>query len=425
LIEENVALKKNLDILKSESQMKTVELSRVVEENRMLNSKLELTSETLNNKLELLDQLNEEFYELEYEYQEMTFQNDELRKELNALRDITATKCKDDREYSDLKKALGYLKSQNQQISQAYQAAVLSARNANDLARAREDANEILQSTVADLKTKLSTWQYEYDVLKEDEVFYRDTAWNSDKTIFQLGEEITGLKEELKSQEKSFSYRMLELGRVKDEFLNSSLDSVNESLAAKLTEKSTDDEQIRTTLLDLKNYEFEKEKTELRQHIEFLEKENQQMWKTRESAVTSAEKAEKLALEQVAALSEALTELQAAVTHAKDIPAPAAAEADRDSNPNETKKDRKLKKWLKRHGVTIQHPMQEIELIKLIRITGLSMLEKSKHLQEHAEKFKVIGKCLKKKAKKLTQKNHPENHPDALFFPRFISGVFV
>ena len=69
--------------------------------------------------------------------------------------------------------------------------------------------------------------------------------------------------------------------------------------------------------------------------------------------------------------------------------------------------------------------MQEIELIKLIRTTGLSMLEKSKHLQEHAEKFKVIGKCLKKKAKKLTQKNHPENHPDALFFPRFISGVFV
>jgi hypothetical protein len=218
---------------------------------------------------------------------------------------------------------------------------------------------------------------------------------------------------------------MLELGRVKDEFLNSSLDSVNESLAAKLTEKSTDDEQIRTALLDLKNYEFEKEKTELRQHIEFLEKENQQMWKTRESAVTSAEKAEKLALEQVAALSEALTELQAAVTHAKDIPAPAAAEADRDSNPNETKKDRELKKWLKRHGVTIQHPMQEIELIKLIRTTGLSMLEKSKHLQEHAEKFKVIGKCLKKKAEKLTQKHQPENPPDALFFPRFISGVFV
>jgi predicted nucleic acid-binding Zn-ribbon protein len=413
LIEENVALKKNLDILKSESQMKTVELSRVVEENRMLNSKLELTSETLNNKLELLDQLNEEFYELEYEYQEMTFQNDELRKELNALRDITATKCKDDREYSDLKKALGYLKSQNQQISQAYQAAVLSARNANDLARAREDANEILQSTVADLKTKLSTWQYEYDVLKEDEVFYRDTAWNSDKTIFQLGEEITGLKEELKSQEKSFSYRMLELGRVKDEFLNSSLDSVNESLAAKLTEKSTDDEQIRTTLLDLKNYEFEKEKTELRQHIEFLEKENQQMWKTRESAVTSAEKAEKLALEQVAALSEALNILQAAATHAKDARAATEGaedvlgitdEAETDSKPSDTGKGNKFKNWFMKRDVTTRKPVQENEKIKLMRSTGVSMMENAKLLKEQAKNLKVKGKSLKKKAKKHLRK---------------------
>ena len=400
LIEENVALKKNLDIWKSASQMKTVELSRVVEENRMLNSKLELSFETLTDKLEVLDQLKGEFYELKDKYQATALQNDNLRKELTASREITVTKCE-----------------HFQRISQAHESAVqsaqLSTKYANELAQAREAANEILQSTVADLKTKLSTCQYENDELKKDETCFREIVWNSEKTISQLGEQIESLKEELKSQEQSFSSKMLELERVKDEFLKSSLDSVKESLASQLAEKSTHDEQIRTHLLDLKHYEFEKEKTELRQHIEFLEKENQQMWKTRESAVTSAEKAEKMALEQVAALSESLNILQAAATHAKDARAATEGaedvlgitdEADTDSKPSDTGKGNKFKNWFMKHGVTTQKPVQENEKIKLMRSTGVSMMEKAKLLKEQAKNLKVKGKSLKKKAKKHLRK---------------------
>jgi hypothetical protein len=201
--------------------------------------------------------------------------------------------------------------------------------------------------------------------------------------------------------------------RVKDEFLKSSLDSVKNSLAAQLAEKSTHDEQTRTTLLDLKNYEFEKEKTELRQHIEFLEKENQQMWKTRESAVTSAEKAEKLALEQVAALSEALNILQAAATHAKDARAATEGaedvlgitdEAETDSKPSDTGKGNKFKNWFMKRDVTTRKPVQENEKIKLMRSTGVSMMENAKLLKEQAKNLKVKGKSLKKKAKKHLRK---------------------
>ena len=206
---------------------------------------------------------------------------------------------------------------------------------------------------------------------------------------------------------------MLELERVKDKILKSSLDSVKESLASQLAEKSTHDEQIRTHLLDLKHYEFEKEKTELRQHIEFLEKENQQMWKTRESAVTSAEKAEKMALEQVAALSESLNILRAAATHAKDARAATEGaedvlgitdEADTDSKPSDTGKGNKFKNWFMKHGVTTQKPVQENEKIKLMRSTGVSMMEKAKLLKEQAKNLKVKGKSLKKKAKKHLRK---------------------
>jgi hypothetical protein len=57
-----------------------------------------------------------------------------------------------------------------------------------------------------------------------------------------------------------------------------------------------------------------------------------------------------------------------------------------------------------KRDVTTRKPVQENEKIKLMRSTGVSMMENAKLLKEQAKNLKVKGKSLKKKAKKHLRK---------------------
>jgi hypothetical protein len=199
----------------------------------------------------------------------------------------------------------------------------------------------------------------------------------------------------MKSQEETFSLKFSQVDRIRDE------NSLKSSF-----EKSTIDQQNAKSELALKISQLETEAIQSRQAIDLLQKENQKMQNTRETFVLSAQKAEKLALEQVSSLSDALTELGVAAKCSKSVAESENAESKlkTDSKSTETRNASWLKKWLIKRGLSKEQKPEESELTKLLRSTGILMMKRAKDLKEQAKIVAVKGKLLTERAKQLSWK---------------------
>jgi chromosome segregation ATPase len=77
----------------------------------------------------------------------------------------------------------------------------LSTRSANDLAEQHETTRDNLESTIVQLKRKLSSCQLQIDQLKKNEKFYLESSSKFQLTASQLGKEMEDLRAEMKIQE--------------------------------------------------------------------------------------------------------------------------------------------------------------------------------------------------------------------------------
>jgi uncharacterized protein YukE len=143
-----------------------------------------------------------------------------------------------------------------------------------------------------------------------------------------------------------------------------------------------------------------------RTKFEALQSENRKMWQIREDTLRSGQKAKRLADEQLAALTEALTALQQAIPDAKK----GAAEAEAKVGGTWGKfkpspsygQDYWYDRWVKKK-TGIQPPSrEELEFVKLLQSTGSQLYERATSLQEHAENLKQKSKDLKRRAKQLS-----------------------
>jgi hypothetical protein len=419
MLDKNYNIKQELETALQSAQQTKDLVNKQTTAISQLKDELQLADQANRRQIGLNEELQAKFAEFSKNASVIERQNDDLKQEMVALIDSVLHKKSSWRsielqlttENNELKKALGRCQTQIQRISESHEAAVLSeklsTKNANKLAEKHEAANSILLSTVDELEKKLSTHLLENEELMKRETYLRVIASQFELTISQLRKEIEDLQSETESHKETSLSKMSALERIKDEnqLLKSQLDSVNEIHEAKLDQH----QKNAASLLKLKSDEFEKEAIDLRKRIELLQKENQEMWETRESAVVSAEKAEKMALDQVAALSEALTALQVAATHAKEAVVAEEMECAQefaepsviDSKPAENGNKSQLKKWLIKYGLTSRNPVEEDDMRKLLISTGISMIKRAKDLQQHAENIKLKGKELKKKAEKL------------------------
>jgi uncharacterized protein YlxW (UPF0749 family) len=137
-----------------------------------------------------------------------------------------------------------------------------------------------------------------------------------------------------------------------------------------------------------------------------MEREKQDLLETRDEVLQSAQKAEKLAKDQVETLSEALAALQEALECTLD--AAAATKTERKSmNSGATKIEGEIpkkKNWIKKliakskSGKSRQY---EDGYADFLETTGQKMVQRAKSLQEHANNLKTEGKALTKKAKTI------------------------
>ena len=97
-----------------------------------------------------------------------------------------------------------------------------------------------------------------------------------------------------------------------------------------------------------------------------------------QSAASARQQAEALAIEQSAALTEALRTLQQAVRHAKEEPPSGPDAAEEPVGINET-----LGEWLLKHGFTTRVPPKT--WIQLLEHSGFLIEEKVLHLREKAD----------------------------------------
>jgi hypothetical protein len=134
-----------------------------------------------------------------------------------------------------------------------------------------------------------------------------------------------------------------------------------------------------------------------------MERVNQDHRDTRDEVLQSAQKAEKLAKEQVEALSEALAALQAALECTLD--AAAATKAERKTmNSGATKTEGEIPKkrnWIKKLIAKSKSRQYEDGYADFLETTGQKMVQRAKSLQVHANNLKTEGKGLKKKAKTI------------------------
>jgi len=502
LIKENIALKKKVEILETDNlkniNLKAAELSQVKEENRMLNSNLELSVETLNVKLEVLEQLKAELYELKTKYPQTLLQNDQLKQELNASREIIsqlendkekiaskstfenddlraqlglmleANKIKEEIEMAfqtthqtkdfidkqaavislikddlrladretrnevddfkrnaaviereikelqqetvvlkesitkadwrslelqlaaenyDLKRALDRLQTENRRISEAHESLVLSATLSSTISNEFDEKHKAPKDNLKPYITQLKTCQLQNDELKNNAHVLQETVLKSELTESQLRKEIEDLKAETESRTETFSFEISKLDRIKDK---------NRLLESSLEKCTIEQQTGESAKLSLKNDQLENEIMESRQTTELFQKENRVVWNTQETAALPTQKAEKLALEQVSALSEALTVLELVDKHAKDVNAAENTEDDphttneskTDSKSTETRNNSWLKKWLINFVLNNRKP-EENEIIKLLQSTGVSKV-KTKRAKILNKKHKLL-----------------------------------
>jgi hypothetical protein len=131
----------------------------------------------------------------------------------------------------------------------------------------------------------------------------------------------------------------------------------------------------------------------------------QEMREERDTAILAGQNSERLADEQVAALSGALLTLQEAAMHSKEAGSfQNIAENLLKNGPAKTKaKETWIRNWLVKHGFKTPKPHKKSEHIQLLENTGFVMVESAKNLHEQAENVKIKGKELKKEAKKLSR----------------------
>ncbi|EFX81834.1 hypothetical protein DAPPUDRAFT_241908 [Daphnia pulex] len=286
------------------------------------------------------------------------------------------------------------------------------AQEARKLAGEREIANGLLQLNVSQLKTELTTFKSQNNELKKEKsaLLYNASTWEVSES--QLRNEIVNLKDAMQTQNEIIMTKMKEMERLKAENLYlkpclANLQSVRESLAKKLVEN---DECVtrycdllsEKSLLEVNNDNLMKELEDSRKELERIEREYQDLWYTREAVLQSAQKSEKLAKEQVEALSDALAALQEATKQTKE--AAKATKAERESmNSGATKTKADQKKgttWIKElFAKTYRKSQYEDDYANLLETIGLQMVGRAKELQDQANNIKAKGKALKKKAK--------------------------
>jgi len=266
-----------------------------------------------------------------------------------------------------------------------------SMSTANKLVEKHEAEKDNLQSTIVQLKSELSSCQFQIDDLKKDETFFRESSSKFELSASQLRKEIEDLRAEMKSQKETFALKMSEVDRIGS---------------------STIDQPNAESKLALKISQLEKEAIQSRQTIELLKKENQEMLNTRETYIRSAQKAEKLALGRAALLHDALIEVQVADECSKGVAESENAESDlqntdelkTDSKSTETRNASWLKKWLNKHGLSKKQIPEESEITKLQRNAGILMMKRAKDLKEQAKIVAAKGKRLTERAKQLSRK---------------------
>jgi chromosome segregation ATPase len=178
-----------------------------------------------------------------------------------------------------------------------------------------EIAEKILfQSEIAQLKTELSAYKSQTEELKNDNAAMRFEA--SSKTS-----ELDRLKEEnhlVMANSNSFEERLVEKLCEIDQLTSYMIELENEISLLKFNDSEA---KLKNEELKLENDELKKDVAYSRKAVAELQTKYQQLRDTRKSAMLSPEKSHQLAEGQVAALSEALTALQDAMTPTKEATA--------------------------------------------------------------------------------------------------------
>jgi chromosome segregation ATPase len=136
-------------------------------------------------------------------------EKEEPEKEIVALKESVITRKNDwhsielqiNAENYGLKRALSQLGAVNERMLEKIESLKLSTRSEDDLAEQHEAATDNLQSTIVQLKRKLSSCQFQIDQLKKDEKFYLESSSKFELTASQFGKEIEDLRAEMKIQE--------------------------------------------------------------------------------------------------------------------------------------------------------------------------------------------------------------------------------
>jgi sugar-specific transcriptional regulator TrmB len=189
-----------------------------------------------------------------------------------------------------------------------------------------------------------------------------------------------------------------------------------------LAEKETENEDLNIrnwdlksekSLLEVYNKNLKREAEDSLRKLERMKRENQDLLDTRDEVLQSAQKAEKLAKEQVEALTEALASLQEALQFTMD--AAAATKAERKTmNSGATKTEGEIpkkKNWIKKLIAKSKGRQYEDGYADFLETIGQKMVQRAKSLQEHANNLKTKGNALTKKAKT------PHLHSPTLVFP--------
>jgi Fe2+ transport system protein B len=95
---------------------------------------------------------------------------------------------------TEMKRTTEQLKGENQRISEARDAAILSAEESRILAEERQVAIDLLQSNITQLKTELTASDSQIDELKKEKAVQISNASTWADTELQLQNEVANLK---------------------------------------------------------------------------------------------------------------------------------------------------------------------------------------------------------------------------------------
>lgn len=398
IFDKNFIIKEEIEVAFSTGQQLQNVIDKQATEIRALKADLSLADRESRKEIARKHQLEVEFEEFKKTAAVVQREKEELEKEVVALKESVIKRKADWRtvelqinaENYGLKRALVTLGKVNKIMLDTNESLKWSMSTANKLVEKHEAEKDNLQSTLVQLKSELSSCQFQIDDLKKDETFFRESSSKFELSASQLRKEIEDLRAEMKSQKETFALKMSEVDRIGS---------------------STIDQPNAESKLALKISQLEKEAIQSRQTIELLKKENQEMLNTRETYIRSAQKAEKLALGRAALLHDALIEVQVADECSKGVAESENAESDlqntdelkTDSKSTETRNASWLKKWLNKQLSKKQIP-EESEITKLQRNAGILMMKRAKDLKEQAKIVAAKGKRLTERAKQLSRK---------------------